>query len=338
MASKLRDIAEDSDLSLAVVSSVLSGGSAGVRFSRETRQKVFKSAARLNYKPRRTGNLGLLYCVGRDGKKKDRNWLGAVSPMLTALQNRCNRKDQLLTMYCYSAEELTEALQSCNLPKILRRRNTDGLVVMGTVTPELIGGIHEINMPYVMMNINESDAHAENAVFFDDLFAGTMATNYLLDRGRKQVLHVTVEWNNHYSIRLRRQAYEQVMRGRGLEPRYLCRFPDQQERFNQELKRILAGPDRPDAIFAYNEYVAWVCQSILLELRLNYNDVALIGVEFKNKQSTEYTSISCVELPADEMVNQAYEKLMHKIETGESLPTISLRGSIKENGSVPILS
>jgi LacI family repressor for deo operon, udp, cdd, tsx, nupC, and nupG len=334
MASRLIDIARDSDLSTAVVSSVLSGGSAGVRFSRETRQKVFKSAAKLGYKPRATGSIGLLYCVGT-GRSKERNWIGFISPMLTALQNRCNDNDQLLAMYCYSAEELGEALRQCKLPQILRRRKTDGLVVMGTVSPELIDGIHEINMPYVMMNINEAEAHAENAVFFDDLFTGTLATNYLLDRGRKRILHISVDWNNHYSIRQRRQGYEQALRERGLTGRVIFHSHNQHEKLQKELKTILSGPDRPDAIFAYTDNVAWMCQRVFIEMGLKFSDVALIGVEFENKDSTEYMGISCVKLPVTEMVNQAYRKLMHKMESGEDLPTISLRGRIEEHGSVP---
>ncbi|MBN1555852.1 MAG: LacI family DNA-binding transcriptional regulator [Phycisphaerae bacterium] len=335
MAATLKDIAQDSDLSMAVVSSVLRGGISGVRFSRETRQRVFKSAAKLNYQPRRTGNIGLLYCVGEDGRKKERNWIGHVSPMLSVLQNRCAEKDQLLTMYCYSAEELSEALRSCNLPKILRRRNTDGLVVMGIVTPELIEGIHEINMPYVMMNVNESDSHAENAVFFDDVFTGTLATNYLLDRGRKNILHITVDWNNHYSVRFRREGYEQALRQRGLKGRLLCRHPDQPERFNEELKAILTGPDRPDAIFAYNDAVAGCCQAVFLERRLNYDDVALMGVAFGNKLGAEYPGISYVKLPVAEMVDQAYMKLTRKLDSGENTPTVFLRGTIDDRGSVP---
>jgi DNA-binding LacI/PurR family transcriptional regulator len=298
-----------------------------------TREKILNAAEKLNYKPIATHNIGFVNSTGPvDHTKVD--WMSWISPMLTSAHEEALANDKTLSIFCYSDPELGREFMGGKTPQIIRRRKIDGMVVSGRLDEKVVQYITESRLPYILMNVSDADTHTTDSVCFDEIFTGRQATQYLLGKGHKNILHVSAEWSlGHYSIPLRRRGYEAVMKEGGFKPRTICLIEEEHEIFSAQLKEILRGPNPPTALFTFSEPIAVLCSQCLRELGLKFSDVALISVAWVNKLLLDLLKISCVELPAAQMGRLAMQMLIQKLNARVSIPTVSLRGVIREMGS-----
>ncbi|NLX06253.1 MAG: LacI family transcriptional regulator [Phycisphaerae bacterium] len=325
------DVARRAGLSKAVVSSVIGGGSSNVRYSESTRRKVLRAASELDYKPRVAHGIGIIHCVGsKDPHQVD--WVHWLSPMLASIHTEALADNKLVSLFSYSAAELDRLLATGEKPQILKRRKIDGLIVSGLLDRNLVGHMAESRVPYILMNINDSHTHWEDSICFDETFTGGQATRFLIERGHRRILHVSVRWTNeHYSVSGRRQGYEQAMTDAGLAPQVIEHFENRDAlpaaEFLCELREILTGPEPPTAIFAYNEVVATGIYRALHQLASAR--VELMAACWQDPRGMALLGISHVELPAFEMGKLAFRMLLEKLTTGQPVPTICLRGVVR---------
>jgi DNA-binding LacI/PurR family transcriptional regulator len=335
MKVTIKDVADRAGLSRGLVSSVLQGGSSNIGFTPETRQKILKAARELDYKLRQTNGIGVVHCVG-EYRPEQIDWIQWISPMLARIQIEALNHDKLLSMFGYSSTELDTLLQGGRGPQIFRRKNIDGMLITGVAQPELISHISETGVPHILMNISDAHTHGLDSVCFDEVFTGAQATRYLLAKGHKKILHVSVGWpGRHYSVQGRRQGYEQAMAEAGLPGQVIEHVEDRRmgkptPEFIMQMKKILSGPDRPTAIFAYNESVAACCHRILDDLGLRPTEAELIAAAWQEVRMLELLGIPCLELPGAEMGKIAFRMLLDKMQTHEPVPTVALRGMIRE--------
>ncbi|MBN1553981.1 MAG: substrate-binding domain-containing protein [Phycisphaerae bacterium] len=330
----LQNVADKAGLSLSLVSSVLSGGGSNVGFSDVTRRRVLSAARDLKYKRRVADGVGVVHSIGhRDPRRYD--WVQDLSPMLSSIHGEARMDNKLVSVFASSAIELDKELTGHKRHRIYQQKNIGGLILSGLMDERLVQLLGEIHLPYVLTNISDAHTHSEDSVCFDDVFAGRLATRYLVNRGHRRVLYVSVAWQfEHYSVSNRLDGYEQVMKEAGLASQIVrlrerpVGFPS--EEFVDEIREFLRRPDRPTGIVTYNEVAAMSCQAILREMGLNYDDVEMTTITRQNPRMMKLLRITPVELPAREMGSLAYRMLMEKIETGESRPTISLRGTIRD--------
>jgi DNA-binding LacI/PurR family transcriptional regulator len=334
MKTTIEDIAQCTGCSKATVSSILKGGGTSARFSAATREKILNTADTMNYKPIATHNLGFVNSTGPvDHTTVD--WMSWISPMLSSAHEEALANDKTLSIFCYSSPELGSEFIGGKTPQIFRRRKIDGLVVSGRLDEKVVSYIAESRLPYILMNISDADAHTVDSVCFDEIFTGMQATRYLLGKGHERILHVSVDWSlGHYSIPMRRRGYEMAMKDAGFEPQTICKVEEEDEQFSARLKEILQGSNRPTAIFTFSETLAVACSRIMGELGIRFPEVALISTGCLSKLLLDLLKISYVELPAAEMGRLAMQMLIRKLSTKAPIPTISLRGEIRELGSV----
>jgi DNA-binding LacI/PurR family transcriptional regulator len=330
-------VAKKAGVSRALASSVLSGGIPQIRYSEKTRQRVQKAARELDYKPKSVNGLGLIHSMGPLSTRQT-SWANWIGPMLESIHAEAARSNKLLSVFGYSSSEIDQMFGGPDGPQILKRRKVDGLILSGVFDEVLMAEIGKLGLPYVLMNVDNSDVHDTDAVFFDDLFAGRQATEYLIHRGHRRILHVSPDRSHeHYSIRHRRNGYQQAMQEADLLPRVVSAKLEtptsgyQMERsFCEPIQNALKAPNPPTAIFAYDEIVTISCHRILEELKLTKEDVAIITVGTNYSHLMKFAGIAQVQMPAGEVGRQAYRMLMDKQKSNESLPSIALRGSIKD--------
>jgi DNA-binding LacI/PurR family transcriptional regulator len=321
-------------MSQSLVSSVLQGGSSNVGYSPDTRRRVLLAARELNYRKRKTNGVGVIHSIGSH-QLGTMDWVRWVSPMLTSIHQEALGSNKLVSVFGYSAAELDTMMTGAKWPQIFKRKNIDGLVLSGNLDKGLLDHLGEIEIPHVLMNVSDSYTHAEDSVCFDELFTGTQATQYLIEKGHKRILHLSVNWSdNHYSVSGRRRGYDLAMADAGLESRIIEHEEDRHlgypsKGYLSQLTEILTGTDAPTAIFAYDEVVAMCCYQVIYELGLK-DEICLMPVAWRDIRLMRLLRIPSVELPAMEMGRMAFRMLLEKLTTNLAIPTLALRGRIRD--------
>lgn len=331
MKTTVGDIARKAGVSRATVSAIISGGGTNISASEGMRRKVIKIADQLNYIPPTTHNIGVIHSVGKRDPK-DIDWMSCIAPMLGSIHSEAVSLNNLVSVFAYSSWQL-EKLFSSELPNIFKRKKIDGVIVSGILDEPLLACLEHSRLPYVLMNVDNSDLHAKNTISFDEVFTGAESTRYLMELGHRRILHVGVDWENpHYSVFQRREGYERVMKQMGETPRMAYHRYDDME-FIQEVVSLLQKSDRPTAIFAYNEFLALCCSRAITMAGLTYRDVSLLGVTWGNVRIMQGMGISYTKMPAAKMGAMAFETLLKKTRTKESGASVLLRGGIHSEQS-----
>jgi len=330
-------VAQRAGVSRALASSVLSGGIPAIRYSEETRQRVQMAAKALNYTRRAVNGIGLIHSLGPI-KPEETNWVQWLGRMLESIHTESVANNKMVSVFSLSSAEISSMFKGSHGPEILKRRKVDGLIISGVFDEMLIDQVKRAGLPFVLMNVDNSHIHEMDSVFFDDLFAGRQATEYMIKKGHRRILHVTPRHRHqHYSVMHRRRGYEQAMKDARLQPMVVSERIDTppagyqlNESFVASLREALGGDDRPTAIFCYNEVATLCCHRVMEQMRLTREDVNLITVGTSYSLLMEFWGIPQVEMPVVEVGKHAYRMLMEKQETGKAVPSVAVRGHIRD--------
>ena len=117
-----------------------------------------------------------------------------------------------------------------------------------------------------------------DSVYADDEAGAAAATSYLLDLGHRRVAHITgIEYEGH---QLRRRAYESVMANAGLRPQTVVAQGYSQDAAERTARVVLNLADRPTAVFAHNDEMAFGVREAAHSLGLHIpRDLSLIGYD-----------------------------------------------------------
>lgn len=149
-------------------------------------------------------------------------------------------------------------------------------------------------------------------VIVDDFEGAYGAVSYLIKTGRRRIAHLAGA-TSLYVSRKRREGYEAALRDHGLplRPEYVLSGGYHEEDGRIGMQRLLALPERPDAVFTINDPVAIGAFLHLREQGLAVpGDVALIG--FSNNPNTALITprLTTVDQPAFTIGRQAASLLM----------------------------
>ena len=117
-----------------------------------------------------------------------------------------------------------------------------------------------------------------DSVYADDQAGAAAATRYLLDLGHRRIAHITgIEYEGH---QLRRRAYEAAMADAGLRPQIVVAQGYSQDAAERTARGILNLADRPTAVFAHNDEMAFGVREAAHSLGLRIpQDLSLIGYD-----------------------------------------------------------
>lgn len=181
---KLKDIAEVLKVSTVTVSNALSGKK-GV--SEELREQVFQTARELGYdlsKYERAGESARIGVVVAD------KYLEVGVSFYWALYQQvayAASKSQSLTMFEVLEKEYEE---KGTLPKMVREKTIDGLIVIGWVKKEYIRKLVNVSgIPIVLLDFSMRDIPCD-AVMSNNYVGMYKVVRYLLDHGHRDIAFV----------------------------------------------------------------------------------------------------------------------------------------------------
>jgi LacI family transcriptional regulator len=271
----MKDIAQELGISAITVSKVLRNHP---DISEETRQRVLKRVAELDYRPNEVARglaTGRSYLVGLVVPGLLHSFFSEVA---TGLSNVIGAKGYSLIVA--SSEEKRESEQE-EIRKLLARR-LDALVIASSGSGvELFEKLDKQPQPYILIDRNIPGLDA-NFVGIDDEKAGLIATKHLFEIGRRRIAHIAGRINSTGQGRL--EGYKMALSEIGLpyqEELVVCgTFVDTRvaEQGYEAMQSLLNLENRPDAVFCHNDPLAIGAMSAVLDAGLRIpEDVAIIG-------------------------------------------------------------
>jgi LacI family transcriptional regulator len=335
----IREVAQAASVGIGTISRVLNSSS---QVSRETRARVLEAIRRLGFRPnaqarrilkRRTEMVCFLLSNRDFLHPFHARILQGVESYATSLKQHV-----LFAALHYSPRTPPDRI---DLPPVLQEHGLiDGLILAGTIYPNLLRRIESIHMPFVAFSNNVvgmGEGQQFDQVGFDD-FNGTLnATRHLIGKGHRQIVFagdVAYPWLHH-----RFEGYRQGMREKKLKSvLIMARNAQSFVDFGQRsVARILSRQPRPTAVVAGNDEIAYgLWRSLQRHAMKVPGDISLVGFDDREEAILMDPQLSTVRVHKEEIgetcVKMLLERLHHPQMTFSQriLPTeFVIRGTVR---------
>lgn len=288
MAVRMKDIAEDLGVSLVTVSKVLRNKP---DVGEATRKRILERAKALNYRPNMLARglaSGRSYTVGLIVPDLVHTFFAELGRGVSA-----RLRKEAYQLILASAEEEPE-LERLEIEHLLAR-GVDALMIASCQhSAEGFKSLVSSKIPYVLI---DRFIPRFNSPFVgtNDIAAGRMATEHLIQLGRKRIAHIGGELISTSVGRL--SGYKEALKANRLpfRPEYVAIRSRLEEAGIQigahAMSDLLRLKGRPDAVFCYNDLTAVGAIHCLLANKLRVpEDVAVIGCG--NLRLSEYLEVS----------------------------------------------
>jgi LacI family transcriptional regulator len=202
--------------------------------------------------------------------------------------------------------------------QVVQDGSIDGLLVSPLTSPrtlQLYKNLADSGFPVIAL-MDPVPGTTIPCVKYDDIAAGRMAAEYLLEKGHRHIIYAT--WQVEFqTVKDRYQGYVDSHRARGLSVReeLHCHLPHSLDQVQAPLAATLSLKPSPTAIIALNEMVALACLNALTRLNRRVpQDVALLMFGDLLPQGASVIPITSVALSENELVERAVQLLFERIE------------------------
>src|SRR5579863_6983593 len=253
---RMKDIAAELGVSVITISKVLRNEG---RISKEMRERVLRRAQELNYRPDLTARslaTGRSYMVGMVVPDLTHPFFAAIAKDLA---RSLSQKGYSLVI---SSSDEDPDLEIREVESLLARQ-IDALVLASSgraKTSSLHRCLQRSGVPYLLLDrpVRGLNAHFVGS---DDKAIGNMATEFLIERGYWRIAHIGIAG---ITTGARRQGgYQTALQRHGLRSStkriVLVSSGDAngEESGQGAMHKLLALKSRPDAVFCYNDIIAW---------------------------------------------------------------------------------
>ena len=323
MKPKLDDVAKLANVSKTTVSRVLNKRG---YLSQETIDKVYDAMEKLNYQPN---------TVARQLYNKKTNIIGLLFPAVSnpffgELVEELEKKLYSQGYKVIIGNSMNDPEKEKNYLNQLLSNQVDGLIV-GTHNQNIQQYQNE-NLPIVAIDriMNQDIPVIES----DNYSGGKQATERLIQKGAKKIIHTTGPDTLDTPANRRREAYEETMTYHGLQPiHYSVDFNISYTEKNGIFNQIFIDHPDVDGVFASNDVDALLIMQIAKKFNKNIpEDLFIVGYDGSKIMRNMFPNLTTIVQPIEEIANKALEVLNLRLEKQETLSEYILPVSIW-NGS-----
>lgn len=275
MPTRLKDIAQDLNLSVVTISKVLRDHP---DIGHETRERVLQRMKELNYRPNLTARAlvtGRTYAIGLVVPDLVHPFFGEVAK---GLSSTLRTKGYSLVL---ASSDDDPKLEQQEIEQLLARRVDVLMVASVQHRGESFQLLQEQKIPVVLIDRN-FESVAAHFVGSDDIQAGRIATEHLLDVGCRRLAHIGGPDVSTAAGRL--QGYREVLLEHKIEERAgtVIQREHADDASDQSgysaMRALLELRPRPDGVFCYNDPTAMGAMKAALDAGLRVpDDVAVVG-------------------------------------------------------------
>ena len=208
----IKDIAKETGLSIAAVSYVLNNKE-GV--GTETRELVMDAVERLGYVPnftarglasRRSHLIGVCSPQTEPGSRLmfDNPF---YSKLFSSIEYECRMEGYHVIVSGTDADE--------SFLKLAQQRSLDGMIIVGSYSKEFYSDLKKANMPVVLVDTYQNPEHFHE-VKIDDRLGGYMGTQYLIQKGHRNIAFISGALREKGVTQLRFEGYKQALEESGI--------------------------------------------------------------------------------------------------------------------------
>ena len=300
----LKDIAKKSGYSVITVSRALNNKG---YVSKEARKKILQVAKELNYvknvtasslKYNKTKTVGVVIVDTQNPFYSD---------ILKGIEFAAKKKDyQILLMNTDRKYEIEQKA----IRTFLERR-VDGLIITSTQSniDDLLY-LQEINFPTVLVEYHDEKLNIDE-VYIDDLKGGYIATNHLIEIGKKNILFFAGS-SFKYATKMRCEGYKKAIKEKSLKINTLFSKEGYDEAYLTFEKFWKDKNEDIDGIFCYNDIFAFAVLRFFEEINVKVpEEVAVIG--YDDIVFSSIIGLSTVKVDKFSMGEKAFEILYQRI-------------------------
>ena len=333
--TSMKEVAKRAGVSIATVSAVINDN----KFvSTELKVKVEEAIKELNYRPNR---------IARSLKRKEKKLIGVMvteitNPfyplMIKGIEDFALTSGFNILLSTTSDDEKVEY----KLIESILDQGVDG-VVLATIDnsdSKSLELLKKENVPTVLINRAPKN-YPGSKVYVDSYKVGTLATEYLLQLGHKKIAFIGGERQN---TKERERAFLEVMKSRNLPVpnEWIIDSEYNFEKVKSITKEIIKNKDRPTAIYAGMDIIAFEVAKAILEEGLRIpEDISIVGSDNIPFSEDFRVPLTSVDVQAYEIGKRGLEILIDKITKKEEEvqdqvifdPTLVIRNSTAELSS-----
>lgn len=302
----LSNVAELAGVSLSTASKVLNGGG---RVSLDTRQRILAAAEQLDFRP---NALAQFFATGKShtvGVLTTRAPSMFAMPVLLGAQSALGSHEMATLLYSidFEPDPLDEMARG------LQARRVDGVLVIGDGLARPIHSVTNGVSAPVVYALAVSENPGDVSFTPNGHMVGALATQHLLDIGRRKIAHVTGPVSD-LAVREREEGMLDTLAAAGLQAAAPTLHGDWTRSWGmQAIVQLLASGRDLDAVFCGNDQIASGMHMALRAAgRRIPDDVALVGVDNMSgllRQSDNL--ITTVDTNLTQVGAAAAEYLMH---------------------------
>lgn len=301
----MKDVAQLAGVSIQTVSAVVNNKP---DITAETRARVLAAVKQLNYQPdllarslrtRRTLTIALI--VSNIASI-------AIAAMATAAEAHAHSFGYRMILY----NTHNDVERETDYFKAAVQQRVDGVVFIAAMGRlGRLDILQAADIPTVAIDRVPDDYNGP-AVMLDNVKAGRLAGDHLLDWGHRHLAHI----GGPMKIRLARErlaGFQQALAARGLEPNS-CAV--EEGLFNCQhgylaMQRLLAHQRRPTAVFAANDLMAIGAMRAVAEAGLRIpQDISIIGLDDIDVAAYQVPPLTTVRQPCDELATLGVQLLL----------------------------
>jgi len=271
----MKRIAGELGVSITTVSKVLNNRA---DISEATRSRVLAKVEELGYKRN---------AVARSLSLRRSHTLGIVIPdlmhsffveIIAGIEPVASTRGYGLLL-CSSSENPEKEQSELEM---LRSRQVDGIVLASAHGSGITGLLQQLTKQGTTLVMIDRDDHPSvkcHRVLTDDERVGHLATDHLLDLGRRAIAHIGGPAIAH--AKRREKGWRDALRARGIKPadEWIVRGGFMESEGYQAMKRLLEVRPKVDAVFAANDPSAIGAMKAIWEAGLRVpDDIAVVGV------------------------------------------------------------
>ncbi|MCR4705444.1 MAG: LacI family transcriptional regulator [Lachnospiraceae bacterium] len=332
MSATIRDIKEQTGLSLATISKYLNGGNV----LPENRQKIEKAIKDLHYEVNELAR-GLVTNKTRTVGILVYNITSPFSGMLLHHVGEALRKEGYGMLIVDSCED--EELEAKNL-KYLVNKKVDGIVVLPVSSRgNFLNPAKNANVPIVLLDRSLNDAQYD-CVRIDNRKAVCSALKEFISRNHKKI--AVIASDTEYTGRERFYGFMDAMRDAGLDvpANYQMRGTHSIASGYSGMKKLLSLKDRPTAVFMSNYEITLGAMLALNESDYRSpDDISLLGFDDQLFFHVLQPQVYMVEQPLKAMSDKAVELLLRRMggDVDEDPMEIALGTKLQTGNSIKTL-
>jgi LacI family transcriptional regulator len=333
MSVTLNNIATELGISHMTVSRALKGDPA---VAEKTRNRVLDQALKMGYRPNvsarsmRSGQFGTLGLLAGS----IRSYL--PGSLMRGIREGCEKLDLHLQIDSITQEQADDPTF---LPRFLQYACVDGLMVSYTGHKDALANhIDQHRLPAVWIN----DQRSHNAVYPDEIQAGQIMAQTLLDHGHRRIGFAALQLTGHFSTQVRLDGINAQLTQAGLPDAMLL-----DETISADsgidrscvpmLLRLLQRSDRPTALICRGLAEATCAYAAAMQLGLNVPaDLSIVAFNDKVILDVCALPIDTLLIPFHAL-GEAVAVMTHELtqQPTHSIPSqVIAYGDIQQSGSI----